>query len=215
MASLSGWSLLRVAFVSGGKDSYYAVYRSGSADIGLMLSYQFPRPSPHLINIGKSVESMLLCGIPTLVARVSRGREFVETAEILRKLGVDSIIAGDVYVDDHLRYMEKLAWEVGASLVEPLWGLDPVELLYMELRDGVEPLIIGVDKRIAEWIGRILSLENVDLFVEFSRARGVDPLGEHGEYHTLVLNGPIHRAKLNYKPLYTEEYGGYTILRVI
>ncbi|MCS7111307.1 MAG: ATPase [Ignisphaera sp.] len=215
MASLLRWSQLRVAFVSGGKDSYYAVYRFGSVDIGLMLSYEFPRPSPHLANAGKSIESMLLCGIPTLVARVSRGREFTETAAILRKLGVNSVVAGDVYIDDHLTYMERLAREVGASLVEPLWGLDPTELLYRELRDGVEPLVIGADRRIAEWVGRILSPENADSFVELARARGVDPLGEHGEYHTLVVNGPMHRARLSYRPLNTEDHNGYTILKVI
>ncbi len=206
---------MKVAFISGGKDSYYAIYRFGPIDIGLMLFYEFPRPSPHLINISKSVETMLLCGIPMLIASVGRGREFVDTVGILRKLDVDVIVAGDVYIDDHLKYMEGVAREVGATLIEPLWGLDPIELLYMELRDGVEPLIIGADKRIAGWIGEILNSKNVDSFIELAKASNVDPLGEHGEYHTLVVYGPLHRAKLSYRIINTEEYNGYSILRVV
>lgn len=205
---------MKVAFISGGKDSYYAIYRFGSIDIGLMLIYEFPRPSPHLINIGKSIETMHLCGIPILTVSVSRGRELVEIVEILRKLNADVIVAGDVYIDDHLKYMERVAREVGATLIEPLWGLDPIELLYMELRDGVEPLIIGANKRIARWVGEILNNENVNSFVEFAKASNTDPLGEHGEYHTLVVYGPLHRARLSYRILDTEEYNGYSILRV-
>lgn len=206
---------MRVAFVSGGKDSYYAVYRIGSIDIGLMLSYEFPRPSPHLVNIGKSVETMLLCDIPVVVARVRRGREPEDTVGVLRRLGADVVVAGDVYIEGHLRYMERIAGEVGATLVEPLWGLDPVELLYMELRDGVEPLVIGADERVAGWVGKVISVENVDSFVELARAGGVDPLGERGEYHTLTVHGPLHGARLDYRILGTVECGGYSILRVI
>ncbi|MEM1813493.1 MAG: hypothetical protein QXT01_05830 [Sulfolobales archaeon] len=38
---------MRIAFMSGGKDSYYAVYKFGYVDLGIMLIYDFPRPNPH------------------------------------------------------------------------------------------------------------------------------------------------------------------------
>lgn len=70
--------ILRVAFISGGKDSYYAVYRFGAVDLGLMLIYDFPRPSPHILNLGKSIETMLLCRIPIIVAKLDKiGRAHV------------------------------------------------------------------------------------------------------------------------------------------
>ncbi|MEM0044313.1 MAG: hypothetical protein QXJ51_05995 [Sulfolobales archaeon] len=206
---------MRIALVSGGKDSYYAVYKYGSIDIALILFYEFPRPSPHLINLGKSVESMLLAGIPVVVARARRGREPADTIEILRLLNATTIIAGDVYIEDHLKYMENISREVGARLVEPLWGLEPAELLRKEIEDGIEPLIIGSDERVVEWIGRVLDRDNIDLFIESARTRDFDPLGERGEYHTIVVNGPMHRSRLEYKIAGVERFNGYSVLRLI
>jgi diphthamide synthase (EF-2-diphthine--ammonia ligase) len=57
-----------VAFLSGGKDSYYAVYKSGlTIDLGLVFVYEFPRPNPHTLNLGKTIETLLLAKIPTIV----------------------------------------------------------------------------------------------------------------------------------------------------
>lgn len=205
-----------VAFLSGGKDSYYAVYRyGGSVDLGVMLVYEFPRPSPHLLNLGKSVETILLTGIPVAVVRLTKGREFLEKASFLRKIGADKIIAGDVYIEDHLMYMERLAKSIGASLIEPLWGLDPAELLYKELEDGLGPLVIGSNKALSRWVGVELNLGNVDSFIEEARRLGVDPLGERGEYHTIVVSGPLHRSRLSYRILSTESYGDYIVLRLV
>jgi len=133
----------------------------------------------------------------------------------LEKLGVDRIVAGDVYIEDHLRYMERLATSVGAELAEPLWGMDPAELLYREIEDGVEPLVIGSRRELSDWVGAVLDSGNVDRFVEAARRCGFDPLGERGEYHTIVLRGPLHRSRLGYSVLGVEVYGGYHILRVV
>ena len=207
--------MTRVALLSGGKDSYYAAYRAWPIDMGLVLVYEFPRPSPHLLNLGKTVETLLMMGIPITVARLSRGREFEETVNILRRLGADTIVAGDVYVEEHLRYMERLAGEAGARLLEPLWGMDTTELLYEEIRAGIKPLIIGGRPELGEWIGTVLGPSNVDRFVDSARRLGIDPLGERGEYHTLVIGGPLHRGELRFSVLAGEDYGGYRILRLL
>ncbi|MEL9939627.1 MAG: ATPase [Ignisphaera sp.] len=207
---------MHVAFLSGGKDSYYAIYRSGiQVDIGLVLVYDFPRPSPHLVNLGKTVETILLMGIPVAVVKLGKGREFVETVGFLRSLGVDTLIAGDVYIEDHLRYMENIAKEVGAALVEPLWGMDPEDLLYKEIEDGLKPMVIGCVNGLGKWLGVVLDRDNVYAFAENAKSIGVDPLGEKGEYHTIVLSGPLHKASLSYKIVDVENYDGYKILRLI
>ena len=206
---------MRVAFLSGGKDSYYAVYRYGQVDLGLILIYDFPRPNPHLINLGKSLETLTLTGIPVTVLRLSKGREFLETVEFLRKLNVTTVVAGDVYIDEHLKYMERLSGEVGAKLIEPLWGVNPEELMYMEFNDGLEVLVIGCYRSLSTWLGKELSRGNVGEFVSYVRAIGLDPLGERGEYHTLVVSGPLHKSKLNYSVVSTELFNDYEVLRVI
>lgn len=206
---------MHIAFLSGGKDSYFAVYRYGHIDLGLMLIYEFPRPSPHTINLGKSLETLSLAGIPTTVLRLSKGNEFSETVNFLRKLNANVIVAGDVYIDEHLKYMERLSAEVGASLVEPLWGLDPEELMYIEFSNSLETLVIGCYSSIDKWIGRILNKDNVGEFIDDVKGVGLDPLGEKGEYHTLVVSGPLHRLRLSYDIVKVEMFNDYSVLRVI
>jgi len=201
--------------ISGGKDSFYAVMRVGHIDIGLMLLYEFPRPSPHLINIGKSIESLLNANIPIVVKSVGKGVEKIETIDMLRKLNATEIVAGDVYIDDHLKYMEDIAREVGATLIEPLWGEDPEDLIYKEIEDGIELLLIGASNSISNWIGVELNIDNINSFIDQCKENGIDPLGEKGEYHTLVVNSPIHIKKTRYRKIDIVEYDNYRILIVV
>jgi len=206
---------MRVALLSGGKDSLYAAYLSRPIDLGLFLVYETPRPSPHLLNMGKSVETLLAAGIPVVVLGLSRGREKVETVEALRRLGVDEVVAGDVYVEDHLRYMESVAREAGASLREPLWGEEPEELTYRIFGSGFEALVIGAREGLGGWLGRVVDRGSVEGFVEDVKALGMDPLGERGEYHTLVISSPLHRRRIGHEVIRVEHYPGYVIARVV
>lgn len=207
--------MVRVALLSGGKDSLYAAMQRWPVDLGLVLVYRFPRPSPHLLNLGKTVETLNLAGIPVVVARLHRGREREETVEILRRLGADEVVAGDVYVEDHLRYMEAVAADAGARLSEPLWGMDPAELAYREAEAGIEALFTGVDARLSRWLGRVFSRDTVEELVEDAKRAGVDPLGEQGEYHTLVIDSPRHEERLPYQVVEKLEIQGYHLLRVV
>jgi len=206
---------LRALLSSGGKDSFYALMVVGNVDMAIMLSYEFPRPSPHLINMGKSIETHLKASIPVLVKHLRKGREKAETIEILRRLGVSEIIAGDVYVEDHLKYMEGIASEVGATLIEPLWGEDPEDLLYKEIESGLEVLVIGCRSSLEQWLGVEINENNITNFVESCKTSGVDPLGEGGEYHTLVVNSPIHVERVGYQKVSFESYEDYLIIRIL
>jgi len=187
---------VRVALLSGGKDSLYAASRHWPPDVGLVLVYRFPEPSPHLANLGASIETLTLTGVPVVVARLPPGGGFEETVRVLRLLGATELVAGDVFVEDHLRYMERVAGEAGAKLREPLWGMDTLELLYKIVEYGIESLVIGVRGLPRSLLGLRLSRATVDLVAEEARRLGADPLGENGEYHTLVLDSPLHSRPL-------------------
>ncbi|AEM38034.1 protein of unknown function DUF71 ATP-binding region [Pyrolobus fumarii 1A] len=193
----------------------FAALKAWPIDYGIVLLYEFPRPNPHLFNLGKTLETLALVGVPIIVARLHRGREQEETVKLLQHLGVDEIVAGDVYIEDHLRYMESVAREAGASLREPLWGMDPVEVLYKEAEAGIEAVFIGANERMRKWLGRVFSRETVEELADYTRKVGVDPLGEHGEYHTLVINSPVHEARLAYNIGETRVSQGYYILRIV
>ncbi len=207
--------LARVALVSGGKDSFYAAMLEKPLDHLVILVYEFPRPSPHLVNLQKSLETVRYLGAPVTIAWLPRGREFEATVKLLESLGANVLIAGDVYIEDHLRYMERVAAAAGAKLREPLWGADPEELLYREIESGIRTLIIGCESRLKDWLGVEIGLENVSVFAEHAKRLGFDPLGERGEYHTLVTRSPLHKYRLGYSVAGRMEVNGYAVLRLV
>ena len=189
---------MKLAMFSGGKDSLYASTKAGPIDAYIMLVYQFPEPSPHLVNLGPSIQTGLLTGKPVFIRRLTKNREFSETIEFLKFLNTDVIVAGDVYVEDHLKYLQNLAKEVGATLKEPLWNMDPSDLLHKEIEYGIEARVIGVIHSLEELLGKVLKLESFEELAKYITEKKADVLGENGEYHTIVEYSPIHIEKLKY-----------------
>ena len=206
---------MRVAMLSGGKDSLYAALKAWPIDLGIILIYDFPKPNPHILNMGKSIETLTATGIPVITLKLSKSRERNETIRLLSMLGTDEIVAGDVYIEDHLKYMESIAKEVGAKLKEPLWGKNPEELTYEIFSNGFEVLIIGTDKKLKDWLGKELSIDNLELFLSNVKRLRLDPLGENGEYHTLVINSPLHRQRISYDVIRLESLNDYLVARVL
>ncbi len=205
----------RVALLSGGKDSLYAAMHYWPPDYGLVFIYDFPEPSPHLVNLGVSLETLTLTGIPVVVARLRRGREREDTVRVLERLEASEVVAGDVYIEDHLKYMERVAAEAGAKLREPLWGRDPEELAFEVFERGFRALVIGVHGKLLQWLGEVIDSQNIASLVEEARRHGLDPLGERGEYHTLVLESPVHQAPLaDPVRVEVENHGRLWILRL-
>ena len=111
--------------------------------------------------------------------------------------------------------MEEVAREASTRLIEPLWGEDPEELLYKEIESGIKPLLIGAVNKLEKWLGVEINKSNVAAFAEYCKNVGVDPLGEKGEYHTLVLTSPLHKGEVAYRKISVEQYNDYLILRLI
>ncbi len=200
---------MKVLFFSGGKDSVYAYHLERPVDLFFISVYQFPRPSPHLLNLHKTLELALALGVPTLVVQLPRGGEFRAKASLLRRLGVTALVAGDQGVEEHFRYMEKLAAEVGAVLREPLWGRDPADLLREEVRH-MDILVIGARHR--ELVCRLITRGDVEDFIALAGSLGVDPLGEYGDYHTLVVR--YLDVSIPYSCRAVAEYDGYFVARL-
>ncbi len=200
---------MKVLFFSGGKDSVYAYHLEGQVDLFFVSIYEFPRPSPHLVNIHKVLELAMTIGVPTLVVKLPKGREFENKVSMLRRLGAKVLIAGDQAVESHLQYMERLASEVGAVLREPLWGRDPEEVVREEVKH-MDFLIIGANRR--ELICRLVTAGNVEEFLQLSKRLGVDPLGERGEYHSLVVR--YRDVTIPYVCRSVEDYEGYYVARL-
>jgi uncharacterized protein (TIGR00290 family) len=116
-------------------------------------------------------------------------RRFVEA---LQRLEVNALVAGDIFVEQHVSYLKKICDRAGVDLLEPLFGRKTADLFHEIFDSGFKALIIGVDVRYLgeEWLGFTLSTETAKTFL--SKTKGVDPLGENGEYHTVVIECPLY-----------------------
>lgn len=188
---------IKVSMFSGGKDGLRAAQLEYPVDAFLFLIYDFPEPSPHIVNLQATVASASSIGRPIIVKRLTKGNEFKETVELLKGLGVDTLVAGDVFVEDHLKYMEKVAEESGCRLREPLWGKDTLEVLMNDIEEGYRLKVLGARPvNLRESVGKVIDKGNVDWFLELAKKDGADPLGENGEYHTIVLESPLHKERV-------------------
>lgn len=96
---------------------------------------------------------------------------------------------GDIFLQELRDYRERRLAQVGMRAVFPLWQRDTTELLRHFTASGFRAVITCAEPVAAALAGVDLSSELLDA----NWPAGVDPCGEHGEYHTFVHDGPIFR----------------------
>lgn len=192
---------------SGGKDSALALHelRRGGGDeiVGLMcmLAETNRRVSHHGVReelldaqaeaLGLPVQKVYLPPQPS----ASCGAESYERLmhEVLlpyRRAGVCSVAHGDIFLQNLRDYRERNLARIGMRGLFPIWSRDSAELMETFIRLGFKAYVCCVDGRKLDrdFAGRLINADFVrDL------PSGVDPCGEHGEYHSFVYDGPIFR----------------------
>jgi diphthine-ammonia ligase len=118
--------------------------------------------------------------------------QFVDALRETARDGVTHLICGDLLYPEHRAWVERVCAAAGLTAVEPLFGTPTREVLASCLDAGIVARIIAVDatKLGPEWLFRELSTDAAHAFDQL----GVDPCGEHGEYHTVVTHCPAFAA---------------------
>jgi diphthine-ammonia ligase len=204
-----------VGLFSGGKDSLYAVHlvekQGVTVDHLLTLLPNLPWPSPHAENIEALkilAESM---GKQLTIVDFQKEGAFIEA---LKSLEVDALVAGDIHVEAHLAGLKDVCSKTGLELLEPIYGRDTSELFHEIFGLGFKALITGVNLKDLgeEWLGFIISKETGGEFL--SKIGSVDPLGENGEFHTLVLECPLYGKPFRVKSVERKAAKGMAYLHV-
>ena len=217
-----GESGLYLASWSGGKDSCFAVYRAmqrGMKVSGLLncVSRENGRVSFHGVDARLIQAQASLLGIKLLQKETTPDRYAEEFKEGVRSLAdgndITGMVFGDIYLDEHLAWVEGVCGEIGIKAIEPLWGQDTSALISAFVAAGFRSVIIAgkADCIDREWIGRTID----NAFIEYLRKRrDVDPCGERGEYHTLVVGGPLFNGSIDITGSEVVERNGYWFLDV-
>ncbi|MHC4845302.1 MAG: Dph6-related ATP pyrophosphatase [Planctomycetota bacterium] len=118
--------------------------------------------------------------------------------ELLREQqgdGVEGVAFGDIFLEDLRVQREAKLATVGMSAVFPLWGGDTSALARELVAGGILAVTTCVDteKLTRELLGCVVD----DWFLDVL-PHGVDPCGEHGEYHSFVFDGPFFADPIDY-----------------
>jgi uncharacterized protein (TIGR00290 family) len=140
-------------------------------------------------------------------------REFKDNVRRGLGDGVTSVVFGDIHLQHCLEWATRVCDELGVDLVEPLFGRDPKQVLADFIGAGFEAIVVSTQADLLgkDWVGRRIDGTFLDDIV--ARA-DVDPCGENGEYHSLVLDGPLFSQRLEIAEAEPVLLGGYWFLDI-
>jgi diphthine-ammonia ligase len=191
---------------SGGKDSC-AAYHRARAEFDIiaavtMFNEDGARSRSHGLRpeiVAAQVERLGLQSIAERCSWDSYDEAFARALASAAELGITHVIFGDILFDEHREWAERLSAGSGLTAVEPLWKQSTTDLYREFLSSGTRARIVTVRESELDtsFLGRDLA---EDLLADFV-ARGVDPCGERGEYHTVVTSCPAFSRPLRVQPL--------------
>jgi uncharacterized protein (TIGR00290 family) len=140
-----------------------------------------------------------LIGIPLEQKEVSPDmqkyeEEFKAAVTELRGKDIGSMVFGDIYLLEHESWIERVCGDLNINALEPLWNNTPEDIIDEFLNAGFKAVIVSCKADIMgkEFLGRYIDKE---LVTELKK-RNICPCGEKGEFHTLVVDGPIFKKAI-------------------
>ncbi|MBC7190286.1 diphthine--ammonia ligase [Candidatus Aerophobetes bacterium] len=115
----------------------------------------------------------------------------------LRKEGINAGIFGDIDLQEHREWVERICSKEGIKSIFPLWGEERERLLRKFINLGFKAIVVSVCRNFLDesFLGRLIDED----FIRDLKSRGVDLCGERGEYHTFVFDGPFFKKKVRFK----------------
>lgn len=188
---------------SGGKDSCLALYRAireGGRPRSLltMLTEGGERSRSHGLSVSLIRRQASALGIPVVVRATSWDNyeaTFIAALCALQKDGIEVGVFGDIDIDSHREWVERVCSCTAIRPYHPLWKKARRDLLGELLELGFEATIVAVKEGVLDrrFLGTTL---NMDVIGEIESI-GIDPSGEGGEYHTVVTDGPTFTFALS------------------
>ncbi len=117
--------------------------------------------------------------------------------ELKKTYGIEGIVFGDIYLQEHRDWIDKVCAELKVTPIIPLWDKDVAELINEFIKKGFKAIIVSTrsDMLGSEWLGREINTK----FVSEINAKGnIDLCGEKGEFHTFVYDGPCFKNPLQF-----------------
>lgn len=210
---------------SSGKDSALALHRlrqSGELEVVAALTTvtaEFARVSMHGVREELLDRQLQLLGLPGYKVQIPwpcpnevYDQAMARALEHIERDGITHIVYGDLYLEDVRAYREQKLAGSGITPVFPLWRLDSREVAEAILDSGIRALVSCVD---VSKLDRSFAGRTFDRQLLRDLPRHVDPCGERGEFHTVVVDGPIFAAPIDTRIGAIVERDGFVYADVI
>ena len=189
---------------SGGKDCCLALHRAktGGMDVRYlanMVTEDGKRSRSHGISAAAIKKQAEALGIPIVQRRTTDDTyevEFIKMLQDFKRQGIEGGVFGDIDFEPHREWNEKVCAAAAITPHLPLWQADQVQLLEEFIDAGFIAVVVAVraDLLGKEVLGRTVARKFLTYIA--GRDKGITPCGEAGEYHTLVIDGPLFQKRL-------------------
>ena len=141
-------------------------------------------------------------GLPLHQILISKGAsneeyeaKMVEAFSEYRGKGIDSVIFGDLFLEDIRAYREQFLARNNMRGFFPVWKRDTATFIREFLDLGFRAVVTCVDSKVLDqsFAGRLID----ESFLS-SLPPQVDPCGENGEFHSFVFDGPDFSAPVKF-----------------
>jgi diphthine-ammonia ligase len=189
---------------SGGKDCCLALHRARAAGLDVRylantITADGQRSCSHGMAAGVIRRQAEAIGIPIFQQPTGKDDyevKFVEMLRFFKSQGITGGVFGDIDFNAHREWIERVCTSAGMTPHLPLWLEDQRKLVEEFIDAGYTAIVVAVKAEILgeEYLGRRLDRLFLDELAGLGR--GITPCGEAGEFHTLVLDGPLFRERL-------------------
>jgi diphthine-ammonia ligase len=210
-----------IASWSGGKDSCFALYKAKCAGYHVshlvnFISKRYQRVSFHGTEAKLIQMQSEALGIPVVQKETTPDAYEKEFKEAVRQLipgGVEGMVFGDIYLEEHKQWVERVCSDLEIEAVEPLWGKTTESVLKEFIDAGFEAVIISTQSKLFDkkWLGKRVDKE----FLQHLKKNSIEICGENGEYHTVVVDGPGFNKRIKITKTKTIKRDGYWFLDTV
>ena len=191
---------------SGGKDCCLSLYRALVS--GLEVRYlantvteDGKRSRSHGVSAEVIQAQSQAIGIPLAQRPTTRENyeaEFIKMLRAFKQEGIEGGVFGDIDFNEHRQWIDRVCHEADITPHLPLW-LESQDKLVREFIDlGFEAIVVAAKAELfgEEVLGQKIDRDFISHLEELGKTKKITPCGESGEYHTLVVDGPIFKKRL-------------------
>ena len=137
-------------------------------------------------------------GIPLVQKRTKHAdyeAAFKQTMVEFKGEGITAGVFGDIDFNAHKEWIDRVCAAGGITPHLPLWLMDQNKIMKDFVDLGFVTIVVsaGAELMGEDWVGRVIDR---GFLSDLAKLKNVTPCGESGEYHTLVVDGPIFKKRL-------------------